>query len=81
MYREDGVYKVTIVVDTDLDRLHDVVLDITDVSKTEDELLDIFNSLSENTKYIAYRWSAGDTEFGDAAYKELTERLEDGKAI
>lgn len=66
--------KVVMVADIDLSRLHDVMVEIDGKSRTEQELLLIFESLPQYIRNIAYQWGGGDTVFGDEAYVYLRDK-------
>ena len=62
------------------DRLHDILVELDGKSRGEQELSEIFNSLPEQIKNIAYQWSGSDTVFGDEAYSYLLKKMEHNHA-
>ena len=67
----------TINSEIELDRLHDVIVDVfyhdnVDTSNLDDSKLEkAFNELPDHIQSIAIQWGGGDTVFGDEAYQHI----------
>jgi len=60
---------VTVVLEqSDLNNIHDVVLEVRGEKPTNEECQKIWDELPEDIQGVGIRWGTGDTEFRDDLY-------------
>jgi hypothetical protein len=75
------IVEVTETFEVNLDRMHDVLLEVTDKSYDDDDLKDFFHSLPEEIRFLAYQYGGNDTVFGDACYVHFKKAFEWAKEM
>lgn len=71
-------FEETVTYELNTDELHDVIADLVEIGNPvlqDKYLIELFRSLPDSIKHIAYAWGSGDTEFRDAMHKYYSNRL------